>query len=121
MASHYDILKVAFDAPDAVVRAAYRALAARHHPDRHDAASDAAQQMQRINEAYRVLSDADQRPLYDAQLRQQRRRRAEDNRAVAESTAAATPAPKPVAIPSPVPAPLRQRAAALYAAHAALR
>jgi len=54
-------------------------------------------------------------------LRQQRRRRAEDTRAVAESTAAATPTAKPVAIPSSMPVPLLQRAAALYAAHAALR
>jgi len=32
---HYERLKISRDAPLEVIRAAYRALAAKHHPDRH--------------------------------------------------------------------------------------
>lgn len=125
MATHYDILKVAFDAPDAVIRAAYRVLAAGHHPDRHGAADpQAAQRMQRINEAYRVLSCATARARYDAHLAAQRRRRASDSRERDLFGRRETPspaAPAPVApIAPPLVSPIRRRAAALYAEHAAL-
>jgi curved DNA-binding protein CbpA len=122
LATYYDILKVAFDAPDTVIRAAYRVLAARHHPDRHEADPRASRRMQRINEAWRVLSCPDLRRRYDAMLTQQRRRRASD--ATRERDAAgAAPAPseEPAARVPTQPALLRQRAAALYAAHAQLR
>lgn len=76
MHSHYDTLKIALDAPAEVVRAAYRVFAARHHPDR--AGADELALMQRVNEAYRVLSDPAMRAAHDAWLRTQRRRRATD-------------------------------------------
>ena len=65
--SHYTTLQVPSDASAASVRAAYRALAQRYHPDKHpDDAERAARQMQRINAAYEVLSDPVQRAAYDA-------------------------------------------------------
>lgn len=67
--SHYAVLKLAPDAPAEVIRAAYRALAARHHPDRCDAEPGAVSRMQRVNEAYRVLSDPRLRAAHDAALR----------------------------------------------------
>lgn len=76
MHSHYDVLKVALDAPGDVVRAAYRVFAARHHPDRAGPAELAL--MQRVNEAYRVLSDPALRAAHDAWIRTHRRRRAAD-------------------------------------------
>ena len=61
--THYDNLKVARDAPSEVIRAAYRALTQRYHPDRNPD-PEAARIMQIINRAYEVLSDPEPaRPL----------------------------------------------------------
>jgi hypothetical protein len=66
--SHYDNLKVARDAPPEVIRAAYRTLAQKYHPDRGPGSTKAAQIMQLINNAYEVLSDPEQRREHDAWL-----------------------------------------------------
>lgn len=66
--THYTTLQVAPGASASVIRAAYRALAQRYHPDKHPAdAQRAAARMQRLNAAYEVLSDPVQRAAYDAQ------------------------------------------------------
>ena len=52
-----------------MVKAAYKALAQRYHPDRF--AGDAAYakaKMEALNEAYRVLSNAHRRQAYDREL-----------------------------------------------------
>jgi len=113
LATHYGILKVAPDAPVEVIRAAYRALAAHHHPDRCADDRDALHRMQRVNEAYRVLADPLRRARYDAMLRLQRRRRACDADTVHACAVPRTDAASPRAM-------LRERVAATYAAHAAL-
>ncbi len=71
--THYEVLGVAADASHAAIRRAYLAKARRHHPDRHRAdgpraEADAEDLMRRVNEAWAVLGDADQRRRYDAQL-----------------------------------------------------
>jgi hypothetical protein len=53
------------DAPDEVVQAAYRALAAKYHPDKNPSDVDAALKLQRINAAFRVLGDPEKRRQYD--------------------------------------------------------
>ncbi len=74
---HYESLKVTRDAPAEVIRAAYRSLSQKHHPDKNSGNEKAAQVMARLNFAYSVLSDAEQRKLYDLQiLRRQRGREA---------------------------------------------
>jgi curved DNA-binding protein CbpA len=65
MHTHYDTLKVARDAPAEVVRAAYRALSLKYHPDRHAADSEATAMMALLNSAYDVLSDPEKRRDYD--------------------------------------------------------
>ena len=63
---YYSILGVMPDAQDIVIKAAYRALAQRYHPDR--AGGGSAQDnayMAELNEAYAILSDADRRSRYD--------------------------------------------------------
>lgn len=124
MITHYSILKVASDAPIEVIRAAYRVLAARHHPDRRSGDPAALQRMQRVNEAYRVLSDPGLRAEHDAALRRQHRRRASDATPAAPAAvhvtavqAAAGPTPR---VSTPAVVALRQRAAAMYTAHAGL-
>jgi DnaJ-like protein len=63
---HDRTLGVPPDASTAEIRAAYRALARRHHPDRSPADAGA---MAAINEAYRVLGEPARRAVYDATLR----------------------------------------------------
>jgi TonB family protein len=66
--SHYESLNVTRDAPPEVIRAAYRSLSQKHHPDKNTGSHEAAQMMMRLNAAYSVLSDPDQRRLYDLQM-----------------------------------------------------
>jgi len=69
MKNYYAILGVTPQAEDVVIRAAYRALAQRYHPDRNDAAGEAAhQKMAELNEAYGVLSSPELRSQYDREF-----------------------------------------------------
>jgi hypothetical protein len=62
---HYEALGVSPDAPHEVIRAAYRALAAKYHPDRNPGDPDADSKLKRLNAAFQVLGDPDQRKQYD--------------------------------------------------------
>jgi len=64
--SHYDNLKVARDAPIEVIRAAYRSLSQKYHPDRNNGSETATQAMKLLNMAYETLSDLAKRRQYDA-------------------------------------------------------
>lgn len=70
--NHYERLKVTQDAPPEVIRAAYRALANRLHPDRNGGVGgpdDAThEQMAALNAAYEILIDPMLRRDYDATL-----------------------------------------------------
>lgn len=72
--NYYDILGVSPTADDFVIKAAYKALAQRYHPDKfHGNAKDAADaqvKMRQLNEAYQVLSDPAKRREYDASFQQ---------------------------------------------------
>ncbi|MGZ8475603.1 MAG: J domain-containing protein [Candidatus Limnocylindria bacterium] len=61
----YAILGVSRDATPLQVARAHRNLAKRHHPDLHEGATDAAERMRRINEAWSILSNPIQRAEYD--------------------------------------------------------
>jgi curved DNA-binding protein CbpA len=63
---YYAILGVLPAAEDVVIRAAYRALSQKYHPDKlKGERADAARRMQQLNEAYEVLSNASKREQYD--------------------------------------------------------
>lgn len=68
--THYHNLKVAPNAPTEVIRAAYRALAQKHHPDLNPTA-DTARVMQLLNEAWAVLGDPKRRAEHDAWIAEQ--------------------------------------------------
>ncbi len=72
--NYYDVLGVSPTADDFVIKAAYKALAQRYHPDKfHGNAKDAADaeaKMRQLNEAYQVLSDPAKRRDYDASFEQ---------------------------------------------------
>ncbi|AVO48319.1 hypothetical protein C6568_02925 [Melaminivora suipulveris] len=74
--THYDNLKIARDAPPEVVRAAYRVLAQKYHPDKWADGGYATDVMQAINASYAVLMDAQERAAHDAWIREQERRQA---------------------------------------------
>jgi hypothetical protein len=63
--THYDNLKVSRDAPIEVIRAAYRSLSVKYHPDRHPDSDKAARIMRIINASYEVLSDPAKRLQHD--------------------------------------------------------
>ncbi len=65
---YYKILQVDPAADPEVITAAYRRLAVKYHPDTN-AAPDALPRMQKINEAYAILSDPAQRAIYDRNRR----------------------------------------------------
>ena len=74
----YEVLGVARTASPAEVRKAYLRRAREHHPDFHTTAAATARaaserEMQRINEAWAVLSDIDRRRAYDDRGRVDRR------------------------------------------------
>lgn len=63
---YYAILGVSPSAEDVVIRAAYKALAQRYHPDRYNGPKEEAnRRMAEIIEAYATLSDAIKRRDYD--------------------------------------------------------
>lgn len=63
--THYDNLKVARDAPPEVIRAAYKTLSQKYHPDRHGNSPEAIRIIQIINSAYAVLSNPEKRREHD--------------------------------------------------------
>jgi hypothetical protein len=93
--THYDNLKIAENAPDEVVRAAYRALSQRFHPDKNPGDANAERVMQIINDAYAVLSDPVRRRQYDE--------------SVARARAAEIAAQRSTAVPPPIHQPLPAR------------
>lgn len=63
--THYDNLKVSRDAPIEVLRAAYKSLAQKYHPDKNQNSDDATRVMTAINAAHNVLSDPATRAAHD--------------------------------------------------------
>ena len=62
---YYDLLGVARKAPVKDIRAAYRKLARKYHPDLNPGDKSAEEKFKQIQEAYEVLSDTKKRQLYD--------------------------------------------------------
>lgn len=69
--NHYEILEVSANASQEVIRAAYRSLMQRYHPDRNPDNAETARRAMLVNQAYAVLSDANKRTAYDIELKQQ--------------------------------------------------
>ena len=67
------------EASPEVVRAAYRALARKHHPD--NGAEPDAERMVRINRAHEILSDPTRQAAWDAEARRRRDAEAQRQRA----------------------------------------
>ena len=62
---YYEVLGVDKSADDATIKAAYRKLAKKNHPDVNPGDKDAEERFKEINEAYQVLSNPQKRAEYD--------------------------------------------------------
>jgi DnaJ-class molecular chaperone len=75
IATHYDNLKVARDAPNSVIKAAYKALSQTFHPDKYQGSNEEAESfMKNINASYTVLIDPVKRAAHDIWIREQESR-----------------------------------------------
>lgn len=96
--THYDNLKVTRNAPPEVIRATYKTLSQKYHPDKHLGNADAERVMALINGSYEVLSDPVRRAEHDLWINQQEQ----------ETRAHGSSVPRPSA-PTPAPEPSAQR------------
>lgn len=96
--THYDNLKVARNAPPEVIRAAYKTLSQKFHPDRNPGNADAARIMAIINTSYEVLSDPDKRQEHDQWVALQERMVAQ-----ASKTNSQPKQPQPTLTPASTP------------------
>src|SRR6476660_4939468 len=62
---YYETLEVERSVDDSQLKAAYRKLAMKWHPDRNPGDKDCESRFKEINEAYDVLKDGDKRAAYD--------------------------------------------------------
>jgi molecular chaperone DnaJ len=62
---YYEVLGLGREAGEADIKAAYRKLALKHHPDRNPEDPQAEDKFKEASEAYSVLSDAQKRAAYD--------------------------------------------------------
>src|SRR5215472_16359011 len=62
---HYEVLGVGRAASQDEIKAAFRRLAAQHHPDKNPTDPRAAARFKEINASYQVLSDPQRRAMYD--------------------------------------------------------
>jgi molecular chaperone DnaJ len=62
---YYEVLEVGRNATDAELKAAFRKLAMKWHPDRNPGDKNSDGRFKEINEAYEILKDPDRRAAYD--------------------------------------------------------
>jgi len=105
--THYDILKVVRTAPVDVIKASYRVMSQKYHPDRNSA-PDALEIMTRINQAWDVLRDPERRATHDRWIANQ-------------EGVTATPATARPAAPEPAFRPARSSSAPASAPRGRLR
>jgi len=114
--THYDNLKVSRMAPQEVIRAAYKALSQKYHPDKNPGDEKAARIMAILNSAYDTLSDTQRRREHDEWIAAEEweiewleSTRNEDGRGGDKQRHDADRwNPEPVDDPQPLPAPLRK-------------
>lgn len=103
MKTHYEILGLLPGAEDVVVKAAYKALAQKFHPDKNEAnRAQCHDIMAKLNAAYDVLRDADKRKRYDQSLTPQAQK-------THKPSSDAKPRPEQARRPEPEPAQARNK------------
>ena len=72
---YYEILGVNRNADDSELKASYRKLALKYHPDRNPDDTEAEENFKEAAEAYKVLQDPQKRGIYDQYGREKCRSR----------------------------------------------
>ena len=68
--TYYDILQVCHEASPSVIRAAFKALSQKWHPDKHQNSNESLKQKYNvIKQAFDVLSNPELRHEYDQQIK----------------------------------------------------
>lgn len=93
--THYDNLKVARNAPPEVIRAAYKSLAQKYHPDKHQDPIEAERIIKIINAAYETLMNPEARARYDIELGREEAKNTAPSGPPATSSPTAKYSPKP--------------------------
>ncbi len=62
---YYEVLGVAKNASEDEIKKAFRRLAMKHHPDRHQGDKAEEEKFKEIQQAYEILSDSQKRATYD--------------------------------------------------------
>jgi len=99
--THYDNLKVSWDAPQEVINGAYKALVNKYHPDRNPNCERSLRAMQAINVSYEVLSDPEKRKAHDAWIKEKLAEGAAQRAISSARVAARAPQPQYQAWPKP--------------------
>ncbi|WP_207433779.1 tetratricopeptide repeat protein [Sabulibacter ruber] len=73
--NYYHILGVSSNATAAEIKAAYKRLALRFHPDKNPGDQHAEDRFKQVNEAYQILSDPRRRAAFDLQQQYEQYRR----------------------------------------------
>lgn len=104
MKDYYSILQIKPEATKEEIKAAYRRLAKKYHPDVNGGAPWAEERFKELQEAYSVLSDYFQKADYDREYAAYYRR----NTSYAQQPSSAANAPRPQASAPNRPAPPKQ-------------
>lgn len=93
MKTHYEILGLLNSADDVVIKAAYKALAQKYHPDKHKTNQEMATRlMTELNAAHAVLGHKSKRKEYDAWLLSSTKAKTKSKAATANPTSHTPPA-----------------------------
>jgi molecular chaperone DnaJ len=91
MTDFYALLEANENASEAEIRAAYRRLAKKYHPDTNPGDKAAEARFKEIGEAYAVLGSEEKRKDYDSKRRGEPRGRAPSGRAAPRKAASVGP------------------------------
>ncbi|WMJ74282.1 DnaJ domain-containing protein [Cytophagaceae bacterium ABcell3] len=92
--TYYQILGISPTANQEEIKAAFKKLAVKYHPDKNPGSSFAEEHFKKVNEAYQVLSDPRKRKQYDLRQMYQRQR---SYSSTSTASYAEKPKPKPKA------------------------
>lgn len=71
MVNHYHILGLNEDATPLEIKAAFKRLAVKYHPDKHPGRLEMEEKFKEINAAHQILSDPYEKARFDLKLKYQ--------------------------------------------------